>query len=311
MNSAEEVYFSMTLKVKNFAAKHSTAISSVPGVTAQITQLHALITQLIAIDTSSRADITGYTIAKRAKRDALEDLSLKFSNGITAYAVNNNDVVLQKKADYPTSSWYSNNEDELVTHATILKNLATPIISSLAPYQISSADLTDFGNALTNFTDSISDPTLAIDQRKADNERIPEIIDQIRTLFDTKLDVMMRVLEYSNPPLYTLYTLARAQDTRGSATAATVEKDVAASTITAIHTASTYNAATFYTIQNLGNESVYFSLSTSANAEGPSPVLLAGGATRVRLADNLAATGTHLIVHNPSAIPVKVKLWVE
>ena len=311
MNTIEEVYFSMTLKVKNFASKNAAAINPIPGVTAQITQLNTLITSLIAADTSSRADLSGFTLSKRAKRDTLEAFCLKFSNGIAAYAVNSNDIVLQKKADFTTSSWYLSSEDELVTNATILKNLSTPLISSLTSYQITAGDLTAFDAALTAFTDSISDPTLAIDQRKVDNERIPEIIDQIRTLFDTKLDVMMRVLEYSNPSLYSLYTLARAQDTRGSATAATAEKEVAASTITAIHTAPAYNAAAFYTIQNLGNEAVYFSLSTSANAEGPSPVLLAGGATRVRLADNLAATGTHLIVHNPSAIPVKIKLWVE
>lgn len=311
MNSTQEVYFSMTLKVKNFATKNAAIINPIPGVTAQITQLNTLITSLITTDTSSRSDLSGYAMSKQSRRVALEQNCLKFSNSIAALAANTGDIVLQKKADFPTSFWYSCTEDELITNANILKNLATPIIASLTPYLITAADLTAFGNALTVFTDSISDPTLAIDQRKVDNDKLPEIIDQIRTLFDTKLDVMMRVLEVSNPSIYQLYTLARALDDRGSSATPTIVASIAANTKTALHTASVYNASTFYTIQNMGTENVYFSLSINDSSEGPSPVLLAPGTTRVRLAETLAPVGTYLIVNNPSTLPVNIKLWVE
>lgn len=144
-----------------------------------------------------------------------------------------------------------------------------------------------------------------------DNERIPEIIDQIRTLFETKLDVFMRVLEFSNLPVYQLYTLARALDQRGSVVSPTSEVDVLPGTTVTAHTSPFYVATTFYTIQNLGNEDVFFSLSSTTNVEGPEPILLSNGETRVRLAENLAPAGTFLIINNPSAATVKVRVWVE
>ena len=311
MTTQQEVYFSMALKVKNFAAKNPTVISGVQGAAAQITQLNTLISQLIVADTGSSADLTGYAISKASKRTTLENLCLRFSNGLAALAVNTNDVILQKRADFPFSFWYKATEDELVTQATIVKNLGTTNATALVPYGIAATDQTAFGTALTAFTDAISDPTLAIDQRKVDTSRIPEIIDQIRTLFDTKLDVLMRLLETSNPSNYELYKLARAQDQRSSAMAPTLSSNIEANSTKTIYTASMYDANTFYTIQNLGNEAVYFSLSSTIDIEGEDPVLLSAGETRSRLAENLSATGIYFTVKNLSAVPVALKLWVE
>lgn len=311
MTTQQEVYFSMALKVKNFAAKNPTIFSGVPGAAAQITQLNTLINQLIAADTGSSADLTGYAMSKAAKRTTLEGLCLRFSNALAALAVNISDVVLQKRADFPASFWYKATEDELVTNATILKNLAAASATALVPYGIAATDQTAFGTALTAFTDSISDPTLAIDQRKVDTSRIPEIIDQIRTLFDTKLDVLMRLLETSNPTSYDLYTLARAQDQRSSAMAPTITQIIEASSTKTLHTATIYDANTFYTIQNLGNEAVYFSLSSTIDTEGEESILLNAGETRSRLAENLSATGVYFTVKNASSVPVQLKLWVE
>ncbi len=311
MTTQQEVYFSMALKVKNFAAKNTGVINGVQGAAAQVTQLNNLITQLITADTGSSADLTGFAMDKANKRSTLENLCIKFSNAMAALAVNTNDVVLQKRADFVSSFWYRASEDELITQATIVKNLATANATALVPYGVAAADQTTFATALTTFTDAISNPTLAIDQRKVDTERIPEIIDQIRTLFDTKLDVLMRLLELSNPTAYQLYKLARAQDQRSSAMAPTVVQSVAPNSAKTLHTATVYDADAFYTVQNMGNEAVYFSLSNEVDTEGNDAVLLNTGETRSRLAENLSATGLYFTVKNPSAAPVEVKLWVE
>lgn len=311
MNTQQEVFFSMVLKVRNFGNKNTAVIATIPGAAAQFTLLGTHITNLITADSSSRSDLTGYAMTKASKRAAMESSCIKFSNGIAAFAANTGELVLQKKADFVTSFWSKATEDELLTNANILKNLATPIIASLTPYFITAADLTAFGTQISGFLDTISDPTLAIDQRKVDNQRIPEIIDEIRTLFETKLDVMMKVLEYANASIYQLYTLARAQDQRGSIAAPTSETIVDGNTTATVHTAKDYNPDTFYTIQNLGTETVFFSLSVETKVEGPEPVLLAGGETRVRLASNLAPAGLFLVVRNSGATSVTIKVWVE
>lgn len=311
MTKDQEAFFGMVLKVKNFNAKNATSMTAVPAVAGFYTQLNTLITQLVTADVGSRADLTGYALSKSVKRTTLETLSLKISNAISSYAVVNNDAVLQKRADFPSSKWYLCSEEELVTQANIVKNLATPLSATLAPFGATAADVTALGTALTAFTDAISDPTLAIDQRKEDNEKVVESIDQIRTLLTDKLDVLMRSFEVNNPSLFALYRSARAIDTNGSVMTPTAIVDVLATTTKTVHTATLYSPDTFYTIQNMGNEAVMFSLSATDGVEGEEKVLLASGETRSRLAENLAPSGVYLVVKNASIIPVKIRVWVE
>lgn len=311
MTKDQEAFYGMALKVKNFNAKNAASMTAVPAVAGFYTQLNTLIAQLVTADVGSRADLTGYAISKSVKRTSLETLSLKVSNALSSYAVVNNDAVLQKRADFPTSKWYLCSEEELVTQANIIKNLAAPLSTTLVSFGAAADDVTALETALTAFTDAISDPTLAIDQRKEDNEKIVGTIDQIRTLFTDKLDVLMRSFEVNNPSLFALYRSARAIDTNGSVMTPTAIVDVLANTTQTIHTATSYSPDTFYTIQNMSSEGVFFSLSATDGVEGEEKVVLASGETRSRIADNLAATGVYLVLTNPSAVPVKIRLWVE
>jgi len=311
MTKEQEAFFGMALKVRNFNAKNSASMTAVPAVAAFYTQLSTLITQLITADTGSRADLTGIALVKLNKRLALELLALKLSNALASYGVVNNDTVLQKRADFPSSHWSSVTEEELVTQTTIVKNLATPLSAGLGPFGATAADVTAIGTALTAFTDAISDPTLAIDQRKIDNVKVLSTIDQIRSLLTEKLDVLMRSFELNGGSVYTLYQSARAIDINGAATAPTTITDILPNTTVTVHTATVYEANTFYTLQNTGSEAVIFSLSAVTNQEGTETVLLNPGETRSRLAENLAPTGLYLVVKNTGAASATIKVWVE
>lgn len=311
MTKDQEAFFAMALKVKNYGTKNAASMTAIPAVASLYTQLGTYITQLIAADTGSRADITGYAVGKNAKRQAVEVLALKLSTAVTSYAVMNNDPVLRNRADFNMSSWYSVSEDELVTQASIVKNLATPIGAALVPFGATVADITAFGTALTTFIDSISDPSLAIDQRKSDNKQVVTLIGNIRDLFDEKLDVLMRSFVVNSPTVYNLYKSARAIDTNGAVHAPTATVTVPAATIVTVHTAAAYDPDTFYTLENQGPGAMQFSLSTANDHEGSDPVLLGAGETRSRLAANLATSGTFLIANNTGTESVVLRIWVE
>ena len=311
MTRDEESYFAMALKTKNFYARNTAAMASIPALAGLYTQLSTLITTLISADTGSRADLTGYSLDKAAKRRNVESLSLKISNAVASLAAVNGDLILKKRAYFSSSSWYSISEEELVTQATIIRDLGQANAADMSAYGAGTADVAALSTALTTFIDVITNPTLALDQRKDDNRRIPEIIDQIRTLFEEKLDVVMRSFELSNPSLYNLYQSARAIDINGSTSKPTIVKDVMPGTLLALHHADSYDTTTFYTIQNMGDQPVTFSLSTSETLEGPEPVLLPAGDTKSRLAETLAPDGTYLMVKNSGTLPVRVRLWVE
>lgn len=312
MTRENESFLAMCLKVKNFGIKNITSLGAVPAVLAFFTQLGTLISQLIAADAGSRADLTGYALTKASKRTALETLALKVSNALSSYAVMNGDMNLKKRADFPSSKWYACSEEELVTQVTTVSTLATPLpADALVPYGATTAEVAALATALTAFMNVVSDPTLAIDVKKEDNIKVGDTIDAIRSLFTEKLDVLMRSFEVNNPSLYGLYNSARAIDTNGSTMAPTAAVELAPTTVKTVHTANSYNADTFYTIQNMGTTPVVFSLSTTTNVEGEEKVLLNVGETRSRLAENLAPMGVFLVVNNASAAPASVRVWVE
>jgi hypothetical protein len=311
MTRDQESFYAMVLKVKNFGIKNLAAMAAIPSLALLFAQLTALINALINADKGSRADLTGYAMEKAVKRNALEAICEKLSDALAAYGAMNSNFVLQKRADFNASQWYSFSEENLMSEAMIVKDLATPVGAALAPFGAGVADITALDTALTAFTAIVNEPTLNIDMRKEDNKKIVQISGEIKDLFNDKLDVVMKVLKSSNPTLHNLYLSARAIDDNGSATAPTVLKVVAPKTIATIHKAVAYNEDTFYTVQNRGNDAVTFSLSTTETAEGPEPVTLNGGETRTRLASNLAVNGTFLVVKNPSLSNVEIKLWVE
>ncbi len=311
MTKDQEGYLGMLLKTNNFYLKNKESLSAIPVVAGFYDLLGDYISTLIAADAGSRTDLKGITISKAVKRQAVETLALKISNALGTYSVVNEDIVLGKKVALSSSKWYSFSEEELVTQATIIYNLATPLSTAIEPYGAIASDVTTMGEALKTFTDSISDPSLAIDQRKEDNLSVVEIIDKTRTLLSEKLDIVMRSFEVNNPSLYSLYQSARAIDTNGAIQEPTMVKTILPNTTSTLYTATVYDTRSLYTLQNTGTEPVSFSLSKSDNQEGATTVIVNPGETRSRLAQNLSPEGIHLVVKNAGVSQTQVKLWVE
>lgn len=311
MNKEQESRFGMALKVKNFHSKNQTALAVIPAVMPYFTELKTKITALILADSGSRLDVSGYAVGKSMQRQSLEQQVQNVANAVASYSVVNKDPILQKKADFPKSAWYNFTEEELVTQATIVKNLALPLATALTVYGATAVQVNGLAALIDTFADVISNPSLAIDQKKDDNERVVVILDEIKTLLTDKLDVLMRSFEVNNPSLYSLYLSARAIDSNGYIMIPTVVSDVPPASLKAVHTVGTYSPDTFYTIQNLSTQAVFFSLSSLENTAGTEEVLLNEGETRSRLAENLASSGTFLIVRNPGATAANVKIWVE
>jgi len=312
MKKDQEAFLGMALKVRNFGIKKKDALMVIAVVLGYFDLLNEKIVQLIKADTGGRADLTGYALMKSKKRQVLENFALKVSNAVATYAVVKDDSVLLKKADYPTSKWYLVSEEELITYATSVKNLAEPLAADIEPYGANAADVSKLSDCINDFTNVISDPSLAIDQRKEDNASVGDIIDDIRTLFTTKLDIVMRSFEANNASLYDLYKSARAIDVNGSVEEPTLVKEVdGGGKISTLYKAESYSADTFYTIQNKGNAEVEFGLATADEQEADSWVKLGAGETRSRLASNLSETGTYLVVKNDNAGKINIRLWVE
>lgn len=310
MNRENESVLAMGFKVKNLGVKKKEELEAVPAVKMYFDELDVKLEDLIAADAGGRADLTGVTMRKSNVRENLELLGKKVSNGICSFAVVNEDFELLKRADNSASAWYKFSEEELITETTIILELAKPISGDLKLFGTTENDVQALEKELKRFAATLSDPSLAIDQRKADNKQVVRIIGEIRDLFNNKLDILMRSFEINNPQLYELYLSARAIDINGSISQPTAVVEVLPNAMQEVYK-TPYKADTLFTLRNMGTEVVFFSLSQTNTSGGKEEVPLFPGETRSRLAHNLAPAGTFLMVRNPGESAAQIKIWAE
>lgn len=311
MTRLQESYFAMALKVKNIHRKNETAILAVPALTLFFAELNTLILQLVEADTGCRADLSGYYIAKSAKRKELETIGQKVCNALVAFAVMNNDVKLQKQMTFPPSKWSQCSEEVLVTQALLAKKSTQLQTADLSNYGVAANDFANLDTVLESFVKMISDPFLAVFQRKDDNKKLEETLSQIRKLLSEKIDVLMRTFKSSNPRLHNLYLSARAVNAIQKAKKPTVKAEVLANSTLTVHTILGYDPTTFYTLENKGNEPVKFSLSNITNVPNDNAIVLRPKAKIARLAEYISASGRYLVIENKSDEVSNVWIWVE
>jgi hypothetical protein len=312
MNKNQEAYAGSFLKVKNFGIKNAVKLATIAAIPPLFATHSTNVADLFAADAGSRADLRGYAIDKGIKRKALETAALKMSNAISALATLNNDNALLKRADFSSSAWYNATEEELVTQTTIVRDLGAPIIASLSSLGILPADLTALTNALNAFVAVISEPTLVTDIRKEDTGRVIELIDKTRLHLDTKLDVLMRLFEATDPTFYKLYKDARAIDINGSVLAPSATVSIEENTVQNIYRLPVYNADTLLTFQNVGDvDEIFVSVNNLDGEEGPTVLQIPAGETRQRLVGNLNRSGLNVIGANKGKGIGQLKLWVE
>jgi hypothetical protein len=312
MDKVQESTAGMFLKTANFFIKNGVKIGTIPALPPLFATHQVNVNDLFNADTGARADLRGYTMDKGIKRTNLETIALKISNAVSAVAALASNNALLKRADFSSSFWYSCSEEELITQATIVRDLAIPIIASLLPFGVAPADLASHTTALNSFVLAVSDPSLVADVRKEDNNRMDDIIDRARLHLDTKLDIVMRVFESTDPVFYKLYNDARAIDTNGSAQAPTAIVQIDANSLRNINTQTKYNPDLLYTFQNTSaTADIDVSLSAAADTEGDIVITIPKGQTRQRMAKNLSSNGVFLMANNHTPDLGELKIWIE
>lgn len=311
MTKEQESFLGMLLKVKNLRVQTVDQMSSLPVLDEYYSEFNSHIEQLLHYDIQASQDLTGYTLEKAEVRAELEQVAQKVSNAIAAYGVVQGDDILRKKAQTNSSDWYRMSEESLVTQAGIVNSLSTSLTADLLSYGASAEDRTSLTATLTAFINIISDPTLAIDNRKSGNAMVAEKISELRSFMSDRLDVLMRTFQATNPELHSRYKSARAIDINAGISQPQATVVAAANSTTVVYTLSVYNPDALFTIRNKGAVAVQFSLSETADAQGNEKVTLEAGETRSRLASNLGGSGTYLVVHNATSEPTEISVWVE
>lgn len=308
MNANLENRVSMYFKVREFFENNSdTLTATASALVAPITDFNTQVTTLATYIQQADTDNSGYTLQKKANRDALRDLAMSVAGALNAVARIDNDLLLVQKSYTTKSTLDAKRDTDMLFWCETLRNLAIPKTAQLAGMGVTAGTLTDFSNAIAAYSSVIQDPA---DQRSLSAAALVEANKQTDVI-DNNLKIIDAIMQAIAPQfslLYNQYKFDRLIDDNASSHGEPdVIEVVQANSLESIFTAP-YNPVQKFKLKNTGSEKVLWGLSES-DAAATSPLQeLNAGSTSEQLSSSLADGGDFLVVQNQNAQDITVEL---
>ena len=308
MNNISEDYLFMLLKLRNFQANNAAALSIIPTLDDEFVVFNNDLDDFIVQLANSTADTTGYALDKQNKRKNLEQLALQISNSLTAYFITTDDAKGRKLADYPSSYFVRANAEDLIAKCKALYLLAEPLATPLEPFGVPAGMISDFNLAINSFILENPEGSLAIDVRKENAVLAEKTRQKIMNQLNNRIDLLIRIVEVSNPFLYQTYLSARALDITGTPTAPLQEGTVTGPEPVSIVTYP-YNPNREFRLQVLGGNATWGLGNLPTMLEFFNPIV-PGDNPRLQ-SNSIGQSGDFLLIKadNPAEV-ITYKLWV-
>lgn len=262
MNDQLENEASMFIKTETMLNNNVAETSSIALIATERANFSSKLALLLSKAGTAGLDITGSTVLKQDKRNALTTTTITVCRAITLHAHVVGDKELLEKYDISLSYLNSLRDAEFYVQSQKFRDGATAIAADILPYGISAGILTQFGTELTDYYTVIQRPKDQISIQSIVRKEIDDLVKEIRTILTTKLDIAMSLFQFSNPSLYALYQNARSIDDTGSPTLPDYEGDVPPSIIQNIANIP-YLPVRSFKLKNTGSEFIHMSLSTT------------------------------------------------
>lgn len=292
-------------QVAHYFAGHAAEYAGNAPLTAAIADLNTLINSL---DEAAGLQITvskGVTADKANKRFAMAEDAVTIASAIRAYAVSNNDPVLEKQFFHKLSYFRLASDTVAFDASLLIHNTALQLGASLAPYQVTAASIAALLTKTEAFSNSISTPRLAISTRKQATAGIVELLRQADSLLRRRIDPLMYFYKSANPAFYNGYRNSRV------IIDAPVSSHIRTGTLGAhqdLRLPFPPILRDNHTIRlhNLGNSPITFY--RTATGEPSSGITVQ---PRARLTHTLADLGTGPFLHARNTLGIQAKYWVK
>lgn len=312
MENNLENKLSMYQKVQFYLALHAPETAAIPMVATLKAELDAQVSAVLSLASTVDTDITGFTVDKQTKRDDLTAKILKLSTAIVAFASVNGNSILAEKCDETLSSMGAMRDNDFYTFAQLIIKEATPIMTDLAPFGILPADLSAAEAASAVYLGGIQNPRGQINERsKALADLEAEMANTDKVVRD-KLDKVMGIYQATNPSLHAGYLGARSIDGTGSQTPPDYEGKITAGSIALVATIP-YLSGRSFEVENTGNTTLLFALSTDPAILNGTPVSVTAGNSFIRKSSSLNTSegAEHLLFQNTDAnVSGSYKIWL-
>lgn len=303
MQNRFEDKLSMFEKVDTFFQTNLADLSvSVPILATAYSDFKTKLDDILASAQASSEDTTGYTIDKANKRRALEQLGIKITRALTAYSNVANNVTLRAKIDFNKSDLERMRDNDIYTNVKLIEDYATQFGSNLAPYGISTMDISDLGVKLKDFFEIIQTPKIKIEIRSSYFEQLEMQIAEEDKHLKEVLDPLMGVLEFDEPLLFTQYKKARSIDQTGSQSSSTVYNGTVSGNGIASIATLVYDIDRTFTFKNTGTTPLFYGLSDDGSTIAGVEIAVNPNEEITRDSPDMNDSGNTLLVRNAGVV---------
>lgn len=303
MQNRFEDKLSMFEKIDTFFQTNLTNLStSVPILATAYTDFRAKLDAILVSAQASSEDTTGYTVDKANKRKALEQLAIKITRALTAFASISNNATLRAKIDFNKSDLEKMRDNDIYTSSKLIEDYATQFAGNLGQYGISAMDISDLGIKLKDFFEIIQTPKVKIEVRSSYFQQLEiQIADEDKHLKEV-LDPLMGVLEFDEPLLFSQYKKARSIDQTGSQSSSNVYNGMVSGSGTANIATLTYDIDRTFTFKNAGTTPLFYGLSDDGTTIAGVEIAVNPNEEITRDSPDMNDSGDILLVRNAGAV---------
>ncbi len=209
MTAYQENRFSMLLVILDYLSKVSPALlASMPEFVTTLTLVNEKVEALRLKNEQQRKMITGYRIEKTAGKLEATNTGLNVAQIIRAYAVANNDVVLENEMKYTKSVLLRKRDNDTAADLAAIINKAMLLQSDIAPFGATPAVLEKATTDLNNFISNIPLPRANINARKVITQDIKILFREIAVNLKF-MDDLVLTKRISDNEFYRAYTANR------------------------------------------------------------------------------------------------------
>lgn len=209
MTDKQENKRSMYIAVQKVCNQNNSVWSGLSAFVTAFGKFETVITGIDAQRQIQEGKTTGITENKQKEEDEMIQASVEIAAAVYAYAPKIDDNELKQKVNYTPS-------DLLRSRDTILKDIcqtihdeANTVITDLADYGKTPADLAQQQKEIDDFTAILTKPRTAIGTRATATTKLVEHFQQGDDLLSNQLDKLMVNYQTSNKAFYNKYHSAR------------------------------------------------------------------------------------------------------
>jgi hypothetical protein len=308
MDAREENRFSALIKVQTFLTDNAAALTDVTQIGDQKLVLDSYIAGIILNDGIATADTTGYAIAKGNAKTALISAAMRLTRAAKALALDTEDPILLKKADYTVSELDKKRDTEVHVTCQQISDFITPIMATLAGYRVTAAHLTVLNTNLATYYSTLPQPGGQTDQKVVAGRNVAELLSKAYGMLSTKMDAYLDLYLEDQPDLVEEYYLARAIDDMagggggGGANAAQTFSGTVAAMSSEAAGPVTYIAAATIGMTTTSAVGLSFQLMNGAVPAGAAVNVPPSAKVEVAL-NSMGPAGDSILVSNGSATP--------